>query len=116
MSNLTTILKDVIEFVTQLGILLAAISKILDSKMKERNKISRMLLRYTIVSFASDLHKGVAKTRDQFLSIFEQIDEYKEICEKYNLKNHLFEEECEFIDKCYHSLDILKKGKKVENS
>ena len=83
-------MKELIAFVTEAGILLGAMAKVLDLKLKERNNISRMLLRYTIVSFASDLHKGIAKTRDQFLSIFEQIDE------------------------CYHSLDILNKDK-VEN-
>ena len=94
------------------GVVIGAIAKILDSKLNEIHKRDRMTLRYHIVAFASALRKGDAKTRDEYLSIFEQIDEYNSICAKLNIENHLFEEEVKYINKCYESLDILKLGKK----
>lgn len=105
------ILKELATFATEAAVLITAIAKLLDSREKKKTNVNRILLRYMIVSFASDLHKGVPKTRDEFLSIFEQIDEYKNICDELNVKNHLFENECAYIDKCFQSLDILNKGK-----
>ena len=93
------------------GVVIGAIAKILDIKLNEIHKRDRMTLRYHIVAFSSSLRKGDAKTRDEYLSIFEQIDEYNRICEKLHIENHLFEEEVKFINKCYQQLDILKLGK-----
>lgn len=93
------------------GVVIGAIAKILDIKLNEIHKRDRMTLRYHIVAFSSALRKGDAKTRDEYLSIFEQIDEYNRICEKLNIENHLFEEEVKFINKCYQQLDILKLGR-----
>ena len=107
---------DWLEFLASLiidaGVVIGAISKILDSKFNEIHKRDRMTLRYHIVAFSSALRKGEAKTRDEYLSIFEQIDEYSRICEKLKIENHLFEEEVKYINKCYEALDILKLGKK----
>lgn len=93
------------------GVVIGAIAKILDVKLNEIHRRDRMTLRYHIVAFSSALRKGDAKTRDEYLSIFEQIDEYNRICEKLKIENHLFEEEVKFINKCYQQLDILKLGR-----
>lgn len=107
---------DWLEFLASLiidaGVVIGAISKILDSKLNEIHKRDRMTLRYHIVAFSSALRKGEAKTRDEYLSIFEQIDEYNRICTNLKIENHLFEEEVKYINKCYEALDILKLGKK----
>lgn len=94
------------------GVVIGAIAKLLDYKLNEIHKRDRMTLRYHIVAFSSALRKGEAKTRDEYLSIFEQIDEYNRICEKLKIENHLFEEEVKYINRCYEDLDILKLGKK----
>ncbi len=93
------------------GVVIGAMAKLLDVKLNEIHKRDRMSLRYHIVAFASALRKGEAKTRDEFLSIFEQIDEYNRICEKLKIENHLFLEEVKYINRCYEALDILKLGK-----
>lgn len=104
-------IKEIATFIGEIGIILGAFAKILDVKFEEIHKRDRMTLRYDIVSFASALHKGEAKTRDEFLAVFEQIDEYNRICKKLHIENHLFEEECKYINKCFEKLDILKMGK-----
>lgn len=101
---------DVAKYISEVAIITGAIAKILDIKLNEIHKRDRMTLRYQIVSFSSSLRKGDKKTRDEFLSIFEQIDEYNNICEKLHIENHLFEEEVKYIDRCYKSLDILQTG------
>ena len=98
---------DLATYIGELTVIIGAIAKLLDVKLNEIHKRDRMTLRYQIVSFASALRKGDKKTRDEFLSIFEQIDEYNNICEKLKIENHLFEEEVKYIDRCYKTLDIL---------
>ena len=56
--------------------------------LKDLQNQNRMQYRYNIVSFSSDLRKGCMKTRDEYLSIFEQIDEYLRICKKFNIQNN----------------------------
>jgi len=90
------------------------LTKSLDKALKPLNNQNRMQFRYNIVSFASDLHKGIPKTRDEFNSIFEQIDEYEKICKTLSINNHLFQEEVKFINKRFSELDILNKGKDIE--
>lgn len=104
------------EYITACGVIvgavIGAISKMLDKEFKPIRNRDRKQLRYTIVSFASELHKGIPKTRDEFLAIFELIDEYKEICDHEHIKNHLFEEEEKYINKRFQDLDVLKEGRK----
>lgn len=92
------------KYLTQLGIIVGTLSKLLDLKLKPIVNRDRIALRYHIVAFASDLHNGIKKTRDEYLSIFEQITEYNQICQDLGIKNHLFTQECEYIDKCYKEL------------
>ena len=95
------------QYIGEMTIIVGAMSKLLDIKLKEIHKRDRITLRYHIVSFASSLRKGDSKTRDEFLSVFEQIDEYNMICEKLNIENHLFTEEVKYITKRYEELDVL---------
>lgn len=104
-----TLILTIAGYIGAITTIVGAVAWVLKSMLKDLYSQNRMQFRFNIVTFASDLHKGVPKTRDEYLSIFEQIDVYKEICEKYNIKNHLFEEEMIFIDKCYNNLNILDK-------
>lgn len=106
---------NIAEFITAVGIIVGLItkstSKLFDVKLRPLTNRDRMQIRFEIVSFASELHKGIAHTRDEYLAVFDLIDEYKDICEQLGIKNHVFEEECEYIDKCFQNLDIQHKGK-----
>lgn len=109
------IIIDVSKFITALGVIAGCfngiVAKTFDKKLKPLTNRDRMQLRFEIVSFASELHKGIPHTRDEYLAVFELIDEYKEICKQLDIQNHVFEAECQYIDKCFQSLDILKLGK-----
>lgn len=106
---------DISKFLTALGVIVGCfnkvVSKTFDTKLRPLTNRDRMQLRFQIVSFASDLHKGIPHTRDEFLAVFELIDEYNTICKELNIQNHVFEAECKYIDKCFQELDILKLGK-----
>lgn len=110
-----SVILSIAEFIGAVGIIVGAMTKtvevVFDKKLKPLTNRDRMQLRFEIVSFASELHKGVPHTRDEYLAIFELIDEYKMICEQLEIKNHVFEEECKYIDNCFQNLDILRMGK-----
>ena len=109
------ILLQIAEFITALGVVTgavtASVAKLFDNKLRPIHDRDRKQLRFEIVGFASELHQGVPHTRDEFLAIFELIDDYKDICEQLGIKNHVFEEECKYIDACFQKLDVLNKGK-----
>jgi hypothetical protein len=109
------IIIDVSKFITALGVIVGCfngiVSKTFDKKLKPLTNRDRMQLRFEIVRFASELHKGIPHTRDEYLAVFELIDEYKEICKQLGIQNHVFEAECQYIDKKFQELDILKLGK-----
>lgn len=109
------IIIEISKYITAIGVAVGAVAKVIDStfdkKLKPLTNRDRMQLRFEIVSFASELHKGIPHTRDEYLAVFELIDEYKEICKQLNIQNHVFEAECQYIDKCFQQLDILKLGK-----
>ena len=109
------IIIDVSKFITALGIIVGCfngiVAKTFDKKLKPLTNRDRMQLRFEIVSFASELHKGIPHTRDEYLAVFELIDEYKEICKQLDIQNHVFEAECQYIDKCFQTLDVLHLGK-----
>ena len=106
---------DISKFLTALGVIVGCfnkvVSKTFDKKLRPLTNRDRMQLRFQIVSFASDLHKGIPHTRDEFLAVFELIDEYNTICKELNIQNHVFEAECKYIDKRFQELDILKLGR-----
>ena len=106
---------EVSKFISAIVIVIGTMNKVIDKtfdkKLRPLTNRDRMQLRFQIVSFASELHKGIPHTRDEYLAVFELIDEYTEICTQLGIKNHVFEAECQYIDKCFQSLDILKLGK-----
>ena len=110
----TTII-EISKYIGAIGIIIGALNKCIDKtfdkKLKPITNRERMQLRFEIVSFASRLHKGVPHTRDEYLAVFELIDEYKNICKQLGIQNHVFEAECKYIDKCFQELDVLKMGK-----
>ena len=109
------IIIEVSKYISAMIIVLGAMSKIIDTtfdkKLRPLTNRDRMQIRFEIVSFASELHKGVPHTRDEYLAVFELIDEYKDICKQLDIQNHVFEAECQYIDKRFQELDILKLGK-----
>lgn len=106
---------EVSKFISAVAIVIGAMTKVVDKtfdkKLKPLTNRDRMQLRFQIVSFASELHKGIPHTRDEYLAVFELIDEYKEICKQLQIENHVFEAECQYIDKCFQTLDVLHLGK-----
>lgn len=106
---------EVSKFITALGIVVGCfngiVAKTFDKKLKPLTNRDRMQLRFEIVGFASDLHKGIPHTRDEYLAVFELIDEYTAICKQLNIENHVFQAECQYIDKRFQELDILNLGK-----
>ena len=111
------IIIEVSKYISALIIVLGAMKKVIDKtfdeKLRPLTNRDRMQIRYEIVSFASDLHKSIPHTRDEYLAIFEMIDEYKAICKQLDIQNHVFEAECQYIDKRFQELDILKLGKET---
>lgn len=111
------IILEISKYITAIGVAIGAMTKIIDAtfdkKLKPLANRDRMQIRFEIVSFASELHKGIPHTRDEYLAVFELIDEYKEICKQLNIQNHVFEAECQYIDKKFQELDILKLGKEI---
>ena len=109
------IIIEVSKYISAMIIVLGAMSKIIDTtfdkKLRPLTNRDRMQIRFEIVSFASELHKGIPHTRDEYLAVFELIDEYKDICKQLDIQNHVFEAECQYIDKRFQELDILKLGK-----
>lgn len=61
-------------------------------------------LRYTILSFAGDLRNGIAKTRQEYETIFMFYDKYETIIKSLNEKNGYLETEMEFIKTQYSCL------------
>lgn len=109
MNWIITIAQYISALLVIIGAVTTTVSKVFDKKLKPLTNRDRMQLRFQIVSFASELHKGIAHTRDEYLAVFELIDEYTEICKQLNIQNHVFEAECKYIDKCFQELDIGSK-------
>lgn len=109
--SILTLAEYVTALTTIAGAVTLAVSKVFDEKLRPLTNRDRMQLRYQIVSFASDLHQGIPHTIDEYRSVFELITEYENICKQLNIKNHVFEAECDYIDKCFQDLDVLHKGK-----
>lgn len=91
-------------FIGALGVIIGSISKILDNKLKPLTNQNRIQFRHTIVAFANDIQSGTKKSRDEFNSVYDLIDEYENICKQLNIKNHLFESSLQIIDEAYKKL------------
>ena len=102
----------IVEFaslITAIGVIVKFLSRKMDKLFEPINRKidnrDRRQLRYSIVEFASDLRKGIGKTRQEFEAIYEFYDAYEEIIEDLGLKNGYVDSEMEYIDKCYKALD-----------
>lgn len=68
----------------------------------DKKEIQR--LRYTCLCFASDLRKGIAKTRQEYEEIFRMEDSYNALIDKYNIENGYMHEEMLYVHNQYRSL------------
>lgn len=115
MDNIKTILSIVISLSTVLTIFTGIINRIFSNKLKpidekiEKNRLHSIkgdmaLNRYQVVRFASELHRGVPKTRYEFESIAEICNAYEKAVEELGVTNNFFTAEEEFIKDCYKKL------------
>lgn len=123
-------MNDFLNIVLKLGSLITAITAILGAMTWLLNKIvfkpmgqkldalDRKIdknkkddLRYTILSFAGDLRNGVAKTRQEYETIFAFYDDYETLIEHLKEKNGYLETEMEYIVLQYNSLKGENHGK-----
>lgn len=77
--------------------------QILESK-KESDKREMQRLRYECLCFASDLRKGIAKTRQEYEEIFRMEDSYYTLINLYKIPNGYMHEEMAYVHKQYQSL------------
>lgn len=114
--DISTILGLIISISSVLGIFTAIVNKSFAKKLKPienrlsqdeqesmRNQMNN--LRYRVVTFANDLHRGIEHSRYEYSIIFQFVNDYEECIEKLGLTNHLFDEEVAFIEKCYRELN-----------
>lgn len=99
-----------------LGIFTGIVNKTFTKKLKPiEDKIEKYRLanlradmeewRYQVVSFASDLHKGIPKTRHEYEAIFVFMDEYEKAVEELGITNNFFTEESRVIRESYRELN-----------
>lgn len=89
---------------TAMGVVLGAMSKMLDVKLKGLYDNERLQYRYEICSFAGDLRNGIKKTREEFEAVFEMYDKYEVLIEKLKLKNSYINSEMAYISEQYKLL------------
>ena len=115
MENIKAILSIIISISTVLGIFTGIINKLFSNKLQpieskiEQNRVQSIrgdmaLNRYQVVRFASELHRGVPKTRYEFESIAEICNAYEKEVEELGVTNNFFTAEEEFIKECYRKL------------
>ena len=107
-SNIQVIVALIISLTTLGGIIIKALNKMLDSKLKGLYDNDRIQYRLEICNFAGDLRNGIIKTRDEFQAIYDIYGRYEEIVNRFKLKNHYIEGEIAYIKEQYKNLD--KKG------
>lgn len=115
MENIQAILGIIISVSTVLGIFTGIINKLFNKKLKpieekiEKNrresiKEDMRMARFNVVKFASELRRGMEKTRFEFEAISELADTYEKAVEELGIKNSFFEEEEIYIKEKYHEL------------
>ena len=78
------------------------------SKLKKESDQNQMQhLRYECLCFASDLRKGIPKTRQEYEEIFRMESSYEDLVKKYKIKNGYMEEEMKYIHRQYKSLKSI---------
>ena len=112
MGALKDILSLVISISTVLGIFTGVINKVFTKKLKpiedkidktEQDGLKRdmMMMRSQVINAASDLHRGIPLTKQQYDYIFDCMDAYEDYVKKLNITNNLFSSEEDFIKQCY---------------
>lgn len=96
---------NIASWITAMGVILGAISKILDTKLKGLYDNERLQYRYEICSFAGDLRNGIKKTREEFEAIFEMYDKYEALIDKLKQKNSYIDSEMAYIKEQYKKLN-----------
>ena len=109
------ILGLIISLSSVLGIFTGIVNKLFNKKLEPINeKIDRnheaslkedmRMARYNVVKFASELRRGVEKTRYEFEAVAELADTYEKAVSELGIKNSFFEEEEIYIKQKYHEL------------
>lgn len=115
LEGLKDILGLIISLSTVLGIFTGIVNKLFNNKLKPINdKIEKnhrasvredmRMARYQVVKFASELRRGVEKTRYEFEAVAELADTYEKAVAELGVKNSFFEEEELYIKQKYHEL------------
>ena len=116
MNNMIDLLKTISAFITALSIIGGAviwiikkfIFKPMEDELKKLNSkidVNRKdELRYTILSFAGDLRNGIAKTRQEYETIFAFHDKYELLIKDLQEKNGYLEVEMDYIRNQYKNL------------
>lgn len=76
----------------------------INAMKRESDNDKMQRLRYECLCFASDVRKGIAKTRQEYEEIFRMETEYDKLITKYNIQNGFMEEEMLYVHKQYRSL------------
>lgn len=120
MQDLKDVLSLIISLSTVLGIFTGIVNKLFNNKLKpieqkiEKNRRTSMtedmrMARYQVVKFASELRRGVPKSRYEFEAIAEFADSYEKAVTELGVKNSFFVEEEVYIKQKYHELYDNKK-------
>ena len=115
MELLKTILSVIISLSTVLTIFTGIVNTLFDKKLKpidekiEKNRKDSIredmhMARYQVVKFASELRRGVKKTRYEFEAVAEFADSYETAVKELGITNNFFTAEEEFIKQCYQKL------------
>ena len=122
MNNFFSIVLKLGSFITAITAILGAMTWLLnkivfkpmgqklDALDRKIDKNKKDDLRYTILSFAGDLRNGVAKTRQEYETIFAFYDDYETLIEHLKEKNGYLETEMEYIILQYNSLKGENRG------
>ena len=123
MNNFFSIVLKLGSFITAITAILGAMTWLLnkivfkpmgqklDALDRKIDKNKKDDLRYTILSFAGDLRNGVAKTRQEYETIFTFHDDYETLIERLKEKNGYLETEMEYIILQYNNLKGENHGK-----
>lgn len=66
-------------------------------------------LRYDCLCFASDIRKGIAKTRQEYEEVFRMETRYNSLIDKYKIQNGYMHEEMLYVHNQYRALDKITK-------
>jgi len=112
-------IKDILTFIISLssvlGIFTGIVNKLFNNKLKPINeKIDKnhaasiredmRMARYQVVRFASELRRGVPKSRFEFEAVAEFADSYEKAVKELGIQNSFFVEEEIYIKQKYHEL------------